>query len=137
MQQQEFRDSIVPALVSAGADVNAKSRTRYCYSTTPLLVAAGQGATVLMRTRIEAKADQTMEAGGSTAIELLLLAAVKLENGNVRHSLLVSRLDVNTRNLVRTFAPSHTCFGLPMVVWTHTGKGADLEMGTVIYSCCD
>jgi ankyrin repeat protein len=127
MQQQEFRDSMVPALVAAGADVNAKSRNLDCRSTTPLLVAAGQGATALMRTLIEAKADQTMEAGGSTAIELLL-AAVKLENGNVRHSLLVSRLDVNTRNPVRTFAPSHTCFGLSMVVWTHTGKSADSEI---------
>ncbi len=133
MQQQEFRDSMVPALVAAGADVNAKSRNLDCCSTTPLLVAAGQGATALMRTLIQAKADQTMVAGGSTAIELLL-AAVKLENGNVRHSLLVSRLDVNTRNPVRTFAPSHTCFGLS---WTHTGKSADSEMSTVMYSCCD
>ncbi len=111
MQQQKFRDSVVPALVAAGADVNAISTSPEngwsCKGNrTPLILAAEHGDTALMRTLIEAKADQTaVDRSGNTAVELLL-AAVTLENGNAEHSLLVSGVDVNTRNLVRIFDPS-------------------------------
>ena len=90
-------------MVAAGADVNVKSKAANCRGITPLLFVAEQGAadgaTALMRTLIEAKADQTLLWTGRTAIELMLDKA-RLENGNVGHSLLVSGLDLSTRNPV-------------------------------------
>jgi ankyrin repeat protein len=94
-QPASFSTSIVPALIAAGADVNCLSSKG---DRTPLMLAAEQGATTLVRTLIEAKADQTaMGSGKSTAVDLLL-EAMKLEHGNVGHALRVSGVDINVRN---------------------------------------
>ncbi len=108
MQSASFSTSIVPALVAAGANVNSKCNAfdPPCKGDrTPLMLAAEQGAADLMRTLIEAKADQTaVDSGGSTAVDLLL-EAVKLEHGNVVHALRVSGVDVNVRNKVHSPEP--------------------------------
>ena len=131
MQSQLFRVRIVPALVAAGADVNAQSSTAglSCDDVrTPLLFAAEQGDTTLMRTLIEAKADQTaMDKSGNTALNLLL-DAVKLEHGNVGHALLISGADVNTRNKVRSPSPCCGYDGLQRRVWAHIGLLTNLTL---------
>ena len=128
MQPQGFRDRVVPALVAAGADVNAKSAPGCGWSNesdrTPLMLAAEHGAATLMRTLIEAKADQTaVDDCGSTAVGLLL-AALKLENGNVGHALQVSAANVNMRNKVWSSAPSGRA--LELKVSNH--RRADLQL---------
>jgi hypothetical protein len=143
-QPQAFRDRAVPALVAAGADVDARGRGgarprgeggakladlraepgvgqsvlsrrggpgRSSRPTTPLMLAAELAAPHLMRTLIEAKADQAvLDQGGRTALDLLL-EAVRLDGGDLAHALRVSCADVNARNEVR---PGDVCDAVPL-----------------------
>ncbi len=66
------------------------------------MLAAELGATGLMRVLIEAKADQAaVHESGGTALDMMI-AAVKLGNGQVGHALMFCGADVNVRNAVRT-----------------------------------